>query len=46
MDVLISWHCDVNYEAGLFLVVYQHNVGPIVKQMLVSLDDKSQRILA
>ena len=38
LDVLISWHCDVNCEAGLFLVVDQHDVRPIVKQMLVSLD--------
>ena len=40
LDGLISWHCDVNYEAGLFLIVDQHNVRPIVKQMLVSLDEK------
>ena len=38
LDVLISWHCDVNYEAGLFLVVDQHYVRLIVKQKLVSLD--------
>ena len=38
LDVLISWHCDVNYEADLFLIVDQHEVKPIVKQMLVSLD--------
>ena len=37
-NVLISWHCDVNYEAGLCLVVNQRDVRPIVKQMLVSLD--------
>ena len=37
-DVLISWHCGVNYEAGLFLVVDQHDFRPIVKQMLVGLD--------
>ena len=34
LDVLFSWHCDVNYEAGLLLVVNMHNVRPIVKQML------------
>ena len=32
------WHCNANYEAGLFLVVDQHDVRPIVKQVLVSLD--------
>ena len=42
MDVLISWHCDVNYEADLFLVVDQHDVRSIVKQMLVSLDGDVQ----
>ena len=26
---------DVNYEAGLFFIVYLHDVRPIVKQMLV-----------
>ena len=30
--------CNVNYEAGLFLVVNQQDVRLIVKQMLVSLD--------
>ena len=40
MDVLISWHCNVNYETGLFFIVDQHDVRPIVKQMLVSLDEK------
>ena len=40
LDVLISWHCDVNYEAGLFLIVDQHYVRLIVKQMLVSPDKK------
>ena len=40
MDVFISWHCNVNYEVGLFFIVYQHDVRPIVKQMLVSLDGK------
>ena len=38
MDVLIFWHCNVNYEVGLFLVVNQHDVRLVVKQMLVSLD--------
>ena len=28
------------YEAGLFFIVDQHDVRPIVKQMLVSLDGK------
>ena len=40
LDVFISWHCNVNYEGGLFFIVYQHDVRPIVKQMLVSLDGK------
>ena len=40
MDVLIFWHCDDNYEAGLFPVVDQHDVRPIVKRMLVSLDEE------
>ena len=40
LDVFISWHCNVNYEAGLFYIVYQHGVRPIVKQTLVSLDGK------
>ena len=26
------WHCNVNYEAGLFLVVDQHDVRPKVKR--------------
>ena len=34
------WHCDVNYKAGLFLVVDQHDARLIVKQMLVSLDEE------
>ena len=38
LEVLISWHCNVNYEVGLFLVVDQQYVRLIVKQMLVSLD--------
>ena len=38
LDVPISWHYNVNYAAGLFHVVNQRNVRPIVKQMLVSLD--------
>ena len=42
-DVLISWHCDVNCEAGLFLVVDQHDVRPIVKQMFVSLNGEVQK---
>ena len=40
MDVLITWHYNVNYEAGLFFIVDQHDVRPIVNQMLVSLDEK------
>ena len=40
LDALISWHYYVNYEAGLFLVVDQHNVRPFVKQMLIGLDRK------
>ena len=40
LNVLISWHCDVNYEAGLFLIADQHNVKPIVKQMLDGLERK------
>ena len=40
LDVLISCHCAVNYEAGLFLVVDQRDVRQIVKQMLVSLDEE------
>ena len=40
MDVLISWHCNVNYDAGLFFVVDQHDVSPILKQMLVSPNGK------
>ena len=35
-----SLQCNVNYEASLFFIVYQHDVRPIVKQMLVSLDGK------
>ena len=31
---------NVNYEAGRFFIVDQHDVRPIVKQMLVSLDGK------
>ena len=46
LDVCIFWHCDVNYRADLFFVVDQYDVGLIVvKQMLVSLDGMSQRIL-
>ena len=37
---LISWHCNVNNEAGLFFIADQHNDKPIVKHMLVSLDGK------
>ena len=40
LDVLISWHCDVNYEAGLLLLVDQHKVKPIVTQMFVSLNEE------
>ena len=40
MVALISWHCDVNYEAGLFLVVGQHNGRLIVKHMNVSMNKK------
>ena len=40
LDVLISWHCDANSEAGLFHIVDQHDFRPIVKQILVSLDEK------
>ena len=41
LDVLISSHCNVNYEAGLFFIVDdQHNVEPTVKQIFVSLDGK------
>ena len=40
LDILISRHCNVNYEAGLFFIVDQHNVKPIIKQMLVSLNGK------
>ena len=40
LDILISWHCKVNFEAGLFLIVNQHDVRPIVKQMLVCLNGK------
>ena len=40
LNVFISWHCNVNYEASLFLEVDQHDVRLIVKQMLVSLDWK------
>ena len=36
----IFWHCNVNYEAGLFFTVDQQDVRPIVNQMLVSLDGK------
>ena len=40
LSFLFSWHCGVHYEIGLVLVVDQHNVRPVVKQMLVSLDGK------
>ena len=40
LDVFISWHCDVNYEASLFLIVDQHDVRSIVQRVLVSLDRK------
>ena len=40
LDVLISWHCNVNYAAGVFFIVDQHDVRSMVKQMLVSLDRK------
>ena len=35
--VLITWPCDANYEAGLFLVVNQHDGRRIVNQVLVGL---------
>ena len=38
LDVVISWHYNVNYEAGLLLAANQHNVRQILKQMLVGLD--------
>ena len=40
LDVPISWHCNVIYEAGLFFIVDQHDVRPIVKQVHVSLGKK------
>ena len=40
LDVFISWHWYVHYEAGLFFIVDQHYVRPTVKQMLVSIDGK------
>ena len=40
LEVLISWCCDVDYDAGLFLIVDQHDVRLIVKQMLVGLDEE------
>ena len=40
LDLLISWHCDVDHEADLLLIIDQHNVELILKQMLVSLNGK------
>ena len=40
LDFLIPWLCNVNYEAGLFFIVDQHDVRLIVRQMLVGLDGK------
>ena len=42
-DVFISWHCDVNYEAGLFFAVDKHGVRPILKQMPAGLNSKGPR---
>ena len=38
LDALISWNCDVNYEASLFLVADQRDVRPIGEQMFDGLD--------